>query len=1326
MNKNWRKLNRKTTLTLIMIFILNVPYLFNYIASVNFQNYSYQNLKTMTEVPNASIVSGSEVYAEQISAYVAGSTSIIRQSYITNDSNMFKNFDYKDPGFTDCSVLIASSNGITPNLFPQPMGSSIFSSENFFTRQPFFGFLYYNTTNTKSNTTIIGRANRALNVIRETFKIDLIMLNNSGFTNWYPFIGYYPDWNNILTIMTYNTPKDGYWGALDIDRLKSSNYLNNNHISTFILMLTSMELIKEGLSLSEQYFGFDLTEFSFSFMQETSINNVLGGLLGLLGVGSPSLSSFGTLDINSFINGGSYVLATVLQYEGHPNGIIKQGNNYEFDLSKAMNYNFSVNGSLKPSNKIFNGLIGALLTEIDISVYNGEITSWSPETLYISDYLKDTINTLAFLSGQNIDISLIQNYSFGTYWNKIDCVNNIYTNIKDYVNPDNPINFIWTLLRNGGINSIPTGLINPIDTIIINYNINYSEPSLSIKKDFVINSLETGDYYLNISIFNQGNTTAWGKDIFGDSIDLTSFIPIPIGVDFIVQLLHPEMTVEEYLGIDENPRFFLIDSFGSGLYDTIIPNVFNLSALGISIDPITLITGDLSSLMSNLGDINIFNLLNFEMLSLYSPMLVDDIITLGLFGATESDRPFYTQLFANPDSIFNKDNWKIEPGETYSYQINGLSLLPYYSFNSIYTMNFSINGNLEPYISIGSTVPTTNIVNAQISDGVQWNVTSSQIGDNNYIQVYFTFKNDSLIDLVNNTIDRIDFNIQYLSNLILTKDNITIEFYNHSAGEFQQIPSNSFSLSNQSIVFSALSKFEDYLNQNENYTSLFKINLITSTEQNIGFDCINLTLSTKLFNLIPQNPAYILYQAYYGQNGYILQSNNIVLPTRKYPILESYAQLTKYNSYPGESNKYLLSVYNIGDESALSVNISVPIPGKIKDKGNFDTIIDNKIELNNTLISPSGKIDLWFDFYTPNSLCLPEAEIKYTSDKFQQIFNLSVNCFSNELILSAPIDYSQDGKIPFIDMVQISYQTNYSSAMYSGGDAPQLGDLIQLNITFSNPNVTPIDYFEIVFQKYIMGFEIINPQEVYSISNLIKGFNQKITVILNKTAKTSYYYPGLCHLNSSQDKSLRYTICQPLIFGYGNILLQKTWSDLDGVHNSLIYVTINITNTGNIVFQNLTISDIMGFPKEGFSLYEGSLSKFISEIEPGQSIIFQYILRVNQQGLYNIKPSEVKFYYLYPEISESNSFIVKVRNTWINNALWILIPSLVSIGLTLFLYRWKHRYDRESAEFERREELMFGSDLRTKAWDKYIIEEHLNAIMEGREISSRRNKEEVF
>ena len=70
------------------------------------------------KTPSVSDVAGSEMYSEQLSAYIAGDTSIIKQGYITNDSNILKGFDFNDPAFHECSVLIASSNGITPEMFP--------------------------------------------------------------------------------------------------------------------------------------------------------------------------------------------------------------------------------------------------------------------------------------------------------------------------------------------------------------------------------------------------------------------------------------------------------------------------------------------------------------------------------------------------------------------------------------------------------------------------------------------------------------------------------------------------------------------------------------------------------------------------------------------------------------------------------------------------------------------------------------------------------------------------------------------------------------------------------------------------------------------------------------------------------------------------------------------------------------------------------------------------------------------------------------------------------------------------------------------------------
>ena len=168
--------------------------------------------------PISSDVAGTELYAEQISSFVAGDSAIIRHSFLTNDSNIFENFDYNDPGFLDCNIVIAASNGITPKMFPSPFTTSIFGSENLYVQNSFFGFLFYNTTHA-SNITLMERAQRAFNVLKETFGLQLISLNNGESLTFYPFVAYYPEWGNLLDVLTANTPNDGYWATIDKQRL---------------------------------------------------------------------------------------------------------------------------------------------------------------------------------------------------------------------------------------------------------------------------------------------------------------------------------------------------------------------------------------------------------------------------------------------------------------------------------------------------------------------------------------------------------------------------------------------------------------------------------------------------------------------------------------------------------------------------------------------------------------------------------------------------------------------------------------------------------------------------------------------------------------------------------------------------------------------------------------------------------------------------------------------------------------------------------------------------------------------------------------------------
>jgi hypothetical protein len=64
-------------------------------------------------------IAGTDLYAEQINALVAGNKSVVKQSLFTNDTSILPKFDTRDPAFYKCNVLFSVSNGITPEIFPR-------------------------------------------------------------------------------------------------------------------------------------------------------------------------------------------------------------------------------------------------------------------------------------------------------------------------------------------------------------------------------------------------------------------------------------------------------------------------------------------------------------------------------------------------------------------------------------------------------------------------------------------------------------------------------------------------------------------------------------------------------------------------------------------------------------------------------------------------------------------------------------------------------------------------------------------------------------------------------------------------------------------------------------------------------------------------------------------------------------------------------------------------------------------------------------------------------------------------------------------------------
>ncbi len=643
--KNTNKLIKRIRKTIRLISLASFV-----VFSVFFINYPIISLQGNTsknlDSPNASIVAGSEMYSEQLSAYVAGDTSIIKQGYITNDSNVLKGFNYDDPAFDECSILIASSNGITPKMFPSPFSESAFGSEKFLTYDCFYGFLYYGPPSGKS---IADRATRALHIIETIFNIQLFMTDTFDEDYFFPFFGFYPNWADYFELIIENAPQDGYWGAIDSDRLLSEEYLTNKHISSYILMLDSVDTLADGFDFPEGFEKYSIDYITTSFADVSEISSIFSDVFDLLNFTS---GDFNIFDTEQLLEGDSKFITTILQYEGAEEGLEHiSGDEYNFDLMKSLNYNVTKNGPLAPSSKVYISLVGALLSEIDVSIYSSDIISFTPLYNTFSTTILDTIVQAAFLLGQNLDISLITNYSLRTFWRTDDAVNRIVTNIYDHATLENPINLLTTLSLTG-LPVIPTGLLNPIKEFTVQFAVNSTEPVLRIEKDYRFLSYDTGAYELDITVTNVGGIPAWGRKIEFPVLNQT-FLPIPdVITDFIA--MEYNMTATEFLIPDEEPRFIFIDSLGLGAPDHLYPEITDLTQL-----------------------------------TFYNPEFAENIMNpihndyFDSAGVTIEQREIFADLFNQTNSIFHEANWKLDPGESITYTLTDLSIESTYNYTSL-------------------------------------------------------------------------------------------------------------------------------------------------------------------------------------------------------------------------------------------------------------------------------------------------------------------------------------------------------------------------------------------------------------------------------------------------------------------------------------------------------------------------------------------------------------------------------------------------------------------------------------------------------------------
>ncbi len=170
------KYSKEILITLFFLSFIFSPLDDNFISQEFILDYEEQS-NFQEKLLKISDIAGTDLYAEKINALVAGNKSVIKQSLFTNDTSILPKFDTRDPAFYKCNVLFSASNGITPELFPRVLNEDPYSKQYEMSFNSFSGFLYYDEEMSEED--VLFRASRALDIIKNKFEIDLIMINSS-------------------------------------------------------------------------------------------------------------------------------------------------------------------------------------------------------------------------------------------------------------------------------------------------------------------------------------------------------------------------------------------------------------------------------------------------------------------------------------------------------------------------------------------------------------------------------------------------------------------------------------------------------------------------------------------------------------------------------------------------------------------------------------------------------------------------------------------------------------------------------------------------------------------------------------------------------------------------------------------------------------------------------------------------------------------------------------------------------------------------------------------------------------------------------------------
>ncbi|TFG18288.1 MAG: hypothetical protein EU531_00520 [Promethearchaeota archaeon] len=1240
-----------------------------------------------TEFLATSDVAGTDLYAENIDVYVAGNKSIIKQSLFSNDTTIIPEFDTRDPAFYKCNVHFSVSNGIVPEIFPKVITENDIPIQFGMTFNSFSGFLYYEESLLESDVKI--RATRALEIIKRKFEIDLIQVSSNN-PYFFPFIGYFPDWNIYLREITGNLPMDGYWKALDKDRLTSSEYITSKHLSSTFLLINSLELLEKDFLNTIDQIDFNLESLDLSYLESfdaemvfEQFSNVLFDYPAIFGnftdlIGANETDSLGDMDAlievleGLSLSNRSYYTNLMIQYEGAEDGITEVSpNKYQFSLWKALNYN---GAALRPSEKIFIALLGAFMSNIDINIMCTEITNFSPKYYDFYSFLLEQIETILFYAEIDFDAESLEDYSLELFWTDFEGIKRSYVKPVNLNDPEDYINFL-SVIGFQGFEGLPAGILNPLNNFVVSYITNYSEPSILIQKDLIGNNASYGVYNtfsFNITAKNVGNSTVWGNptNIPLDLEDALALIVGPVGVFLgldqdledaiweIVRVIYSGQysSLEDFFNFNEKPRIFYFDTTGAGFIDYYYPNLLNIS--------------NLLPYNENMDEIITIMASSYQ-------QLLDSLDAVGV--STNDLRT----IFTNKESIWNEENWKLEPGEKLSYEFTNFSIEAYDSFTPFYNYSFLVREEYPnlPYIISGSTIAGTIPQMALENDNQSWIIESEEkyVGYHE-IDIQFLFKNQTAIDFENNSLERVSI----LINMTEISNNLLFEVFNFTSETFDDMSNFSSSDTNSSLEFSferdngSLEWIFDP-NTRMNHSILIRIMGSDSNSFNISLDNFDVQFSYRDINAFQVLGSRFIYSSFSGNIEYISRSNSITLSTYNMASIVAYGYLNEYSCIQGDLLNYNLILQNIGSETAYNVNISMLIPGIPYQVNEF--ILENST-LTKIIpeIMPNVKRQLNFSFFSPNTAKLSAVSIKYESN--ETIANLNsthLTARPNEVFFSSPIDYKD--RFPFIKTVEININSSTNS--------PQIYEYFDMTFRIKNSGLEGFNISSMTFFTRDQFGDLIPWNDSFTLTNIEYNQIKTFSLTLYKKDWKAYFYPSINHFKGSESRIIQIRQSESIVLGTINLTILKTVEKNQIEIGDIISVNITVINSGSICIKNVSLQDTISFSGINFDLITGKLVNDIPCLSSGEAFSFLYTIRAKTQALVSLKPAFVEQYYLNKVRYQSNEIQIKILIPKTTQFLFIIGPSLgVVVVLSIFLWQ-RHKYNSKKYERSRYELTLF-------------------------------------